>query len=197
MSDSAQSGTASGERTVSIGTAFAATAGILPKQIGHYRVRRLIAEGGMGAVFEAEQENPSRTVALKLIRSGYTSPEILRRFEQESQALGRLQHPGIARIYEAGCADTDFGPQPYFAMELIQGLTLLDYAREHRLDLRARLELVARICDAVEHAHQRGLVHRDLKPANVLVESDGQPKILDFGVARLTDSDAQATRQTD
>ena len=151
----------------------------------------------MGAVYEAEQDHPRRTVALKIISPGMASPELLRRFEQESQALGRLQHPGIAQIYEAGTADTGFGPQPYFAMEFIRGRSPRDYAEAHHLTTRERLEMVAKICDAVHHAHQRGLIHRDLKPGNILVDETGQPKILDFGVARVTDSDARATQQTD
>ena len=169
----------------------------IPATIGRYRIVRLIGEGGMGAVYEAEQEQPRRTVALKIIKPGLASPELLRRFEQESQALGRLQHPGIAQIYEAGTADTGFGPQPYFAMEFIRGSSLKDYAKQHHLNSRARLEIVAKVADAVHHAHQRGLIHRDLKPGNILVDETGQPKILDFGVARVTDSDAQATLQTD
>jgi non-specific serine/threonine protein kinase/serine/threonine-protein kinase len=121
----------------------------------------------------------------------------LRRFEHESQALGRLQHPGIAQIYEAGTADTGFGPQPYFAMEFIRGHPLREYAEAHHLDVRERLELMVKMCEAVDHAHQRGVIHRDLKPGNILVEESGQLKILDFGVARVTDSDAPITRQTD
>src|SRR5688572_22292760 len=166
-------------------------------KIGRYKIRRLIGEGGMGAVYEAEQEQPQRTVALKVIKPGLASPELLRRFAQESQALGRLQHPGIAQIYDAGTADTGYGPQPYFAMEFIRGEGLRDYVDKHHLSTRQRLELVAKVCDAVHHAHQRGLIHRDLKPGNILVDDSGQPKILDFGVARVTDSDAQATMQTD
>jgi tetratricopeptide (TPR) repeat protein len=108
-----------------------------------------------------------------------------------------LQHPGIAQIYEAGAADTAFGRQPWFAMELIHGQTLRVWAEAHRPNTRQRLEIMAKICEAVHHAHQRGLIHRDLKPGNILVDETGQPKILDFGVARVTDSDAQATRQTD
>jgi tetratricopeptide (TPR) repeat protein len=169
----------------------------IPPSIGHYRILHLLGEGGMGAVYEAEQDQPRRLVALKVIRAGWASPELIRRFEQESQALGRLQHPGIAQIYEAGSAETPFGVQPYFAMELIQGKPLVEYAREHKLNTRQRLELMIAVCDAVEHAHQRGILHRDLKPANILVGEDGQPKILDFGLARVTESDAQATRQTD
>jgi tetratricopeptide (TPR) repeat protein len=169
----------------------------LPAAIGRYRIVRLLGEGGMGAVYEAEQEQPRRTVALKVIKPGLASRELIRRFEHESQALGRLHHPGIAQIYEAGTADSGFGPQPYFAMELIQGASLLRYAEAHRLSTRERLELVAMICEAVHHAHQRGIIHRDLKPGNILVDEAGQPKILDFGVARVTDADAQATHQTD
>ena len=165
--------------------------------VGRYRIIRLIGEGGMGAVYEAEQEQSRRTVALKIIKPGFVNPELLRRFEMESQALGRLQHPGIAQIYEAGAADTGFGLQPYFAMEFIKGRTLSEYVAEHSLKTRERLEIFAKVADAVHHAHQRGLIHRDLKPGNILVDETGQPKILDFGVARATDSDSQATMQTD
>ncbi len=169
----------------------------LPTTIGRYQILRLLGEGGMGVVYEAEQDQPRRTVALKVIKPGFAGPELLRRFEQESQALGRLQHPGIAQIYEAGTADNGFGPQPYFAMELIRGESLLQYAEAHELNTRQRLELMAKVCEAVHHAHQRGIIHRDLKPSNILVDASGQPKILDFGVARVTNSDARATRQTD
>ncbi|HLK66813.1 MAG TPA: serine/threonine-protein kinase [Bryobacteraceae bacterium] len=172
-----------------------------PARIGRYRILELLGEGGMGAVYEAEQDEPRRVVALKVIRLGLATPERLRRFRQESQALARLQHPGIAQIYESGEADTGFGPQPYFAMELIRGLPLHEYAEAHRLDLRQKLAIVGRICDAVHHAHQRGLIHRDLKPGNILVDENGQPKVLDFGVARVTETEslettAQPTIQT-
>ena len=170
---------------------------VLPSTIGSYRILRLLGEGGMGIVYEAEQEHPRRTVALKVIRSGLADAKLVRRFEQESLVLGRLQHPGIAQIYEAGTADTGFGPQPYFAMEYVQGESLLQYAKTHQLGIRQRLEVMGRICEAVHHAHQRGIIHRDLKPGNILVDETGQPKILDFGVARATDSDARASRQTD
>ena len=173
------------------------TAQSLPAWIGPYRILRLLGEGGMGVVYEAEQASPRRTVALKVIRAGYATGEMLRRFENEALALGRLQHPGIGQIYDAGTADTPFGRQPYFAMELVYGQSLVDYCDTHQLNVRQRLELIATICDAVQHAHQRALIHRDLKPANILVDESGQPHILDFGVARLTDSDAHATRQTD
>jgi serine/threonine protein kinase len=169
----------------------------LPAAIGRYRIHRLLGEGGMGVVYEAEQEQPRRTVALKVIKPGSAGAELLRRFAQESEALGRLQHPGIAQIYEAGTADTGCGPQRYFAMEFIRGQSLLDYAKAHELNIRQRLELMAKVCEAVHHAHQRGIIHRDLKPGNILVDESGQPKVLDFGVARVTNSDARATRQTD
>jgi tetratricopeptide (TPR) repeat protein len=132
-----------------------------------------------------------------VIKPGFVSAELLRRFEQEAHALGRLHHPGIAQIYEAGTADSGFGPQPYFAMEFIEGQSLIEFVEERRLNPRARLELMAKICDAASHAHQRGIIHRDLKPANILADEAGQPKILDFGVARVTDSDTETTRQTD
>jgi tetratricopeptide (TPR) repeat protein len=168
-----------------------------PVVIARYKIVRLIGQGGMGSVYEAEQEHPRRTVALKVIKPGFASPVLLRRFEQEAEALGRLQHPGIAQIFEAGTADTGFGPQPYFAMELIRGMSLKEYARERSLSTRERVEMVARVCDAVHHAHQKGLIHRDLKPGNILVDETGQPKIVDFGVARITDRDTQATSHTD
>jgi eukaryotic-like serine/threonine-protein kinase len=165
--------------------------------LGRYRIIRLIGEGGMGAVYEAEQDPPRRRVALKVIKGALASPDQLRRFKQEFQALGRLHHPGIAQIYDAGAAETAFGSQPFFAMELVHGKPLRVYADERQIDTRQRLSLMIQICDAVQHAHQRGIIHRDLKPGNMLVEESGQPKILDFGLARMTDSDVEATRQTD
>ena len=165
--------------------------------VGRYRIIRILGEGGMGTVYEAEQDQPRRSVALKVIKASLASPELLQRFEQESQALGRLHHPGIAQIYEAGSAETPSGRQPFFAMELIHGLPLTQYANKHKLDFRQRLLLMIQVCDAVQHAHQRGIIHRDLKPGNILVEETGQPRILDFGLARATDCDTEATRQTD
>jgi len=169
----------------------------VPRMFGHYRIVRVLGEGGMGTVYEAEQEQPRRRVALKVIKPGMAGEQVLRRFALESQALGRLQHAGIAQIYEAGTARTPFGDQPYFAMEFIEGKTLLEYIESHHLSTRQRLKIIALVCEAVHHAHQRGIIHRDLKPRNILVTERGQPKVLDFGVARVTDGDMQATRQTD
>ncbi len=170
-----------------------------PARIGRYTILRVLGEGGMGTVYEAGQESPKRTVALKVIRAGYLSPELLRRFTQESQVLGRLQHPGIAQVYEAGMAKDERGHErPFFAMEFIKGVPLTEYVNKKGLGTRERLELIAKVCDAVYHAHQKGVIHRDLKPGNILVDESGQPKILDFGIARATDSDIQQTTlQTD
>ncbi|MFW5652766.1 MAG: serine/threonine-protein kinase, partial [Planctomycetota bacterium] len=160
----------------------------MPERIGKFSISRMIGYGGMGVVYEARQERPARTVALKIIRPEVTTPEHVRRFEYEADILGRLKHPGIAQVYEAGAEETEYGPQPYFAMELIDGQPLMEFARERELDDRQRLELIVRTCEAVHHAHQQGVIHRDLKPANILITPDADPKILDFGVARLAGS---------
>ncbi|MEC9372795.1 MAG: serine/threonine-protein kinase, partial [Planctomycetota bacterium] len=158
----------------------------------------ILGEGGMGVVYLAEQSHPRRLVALKVIRAGLAGPRLLRRFEYEAQLLARLEHPGVARIYEAGAIDIGAGLQPFFAMEYVEGLPLDRFADAHDLNVRDRLRLLAEICDAVHHAHQKGVIHRDLKPANILVDDSGRPRILDFGVARAVDEDApQATLQTD
>ena len=172
--------------------------GRAPERIGPYRIIREIGHGGMGIVYEAEQENPRRTVALKVIGVGLVSSALLRRFEVEAHVLGLLQHPGIAQIYEAGTArvETDAGQaveRPFFAMEYVRGEPLSKHARQHALGIDARLRLLANIGDAVHHAHQKGVIHRDLKPGNILVDVDGQPKVLDFGVARVTAADVQIT----
>lgn len=200
-----------------------ATLSTSPLRVGRYEIVRKVGEGGMGVVYEARQDNPRRTVALKLMRSDRFDPRLLRRFEHEAQMLGRLQHPGIARIYEAGTADVTFAAhastatadetvvsgggaalppvlraQPYFAMEYVHGQTLTAYADRHGLDTRARMELLAQVCDAVQYAHASGVIHRDLKPGNILVDDLGQPRILDFGIARVIGGDAQAlTLQTE
>ncbi|NOT30259.1 MAG: serine/threonine protein kinase, partial [Planctomycetes bacterium] len=166
---------------------------LVPREIGPFRILRQIGEGGMGIVFLAQQERPTRTVALKVIHASLLSPRTLRRFEQEAEVLARLQHPGIAQIYQVGTYATEQGVLPYIAMEYVEGERLDHYAAQHALGLRARLELAALLADAVEHAHQKGVIHRDLKPGNVLVTREGLPKILDFGVARLNDDDDSRT----
>ncbi|NUQ50001.1 MAG: serine/threonine protein kinase, partial [Phycisphaerae bacterium] len=165
-------------------------------RIDAYTVLSVLGRGGMGVVYRAEQDHPRRTVALKLLRRGLMTAELVNRFEFEVQVLGRLQHPGIAQVYEAGTIDVGDGPQPYFAMELIEGRPLSAFVADHRYGLRQRLELFARICDAVQHAHTKGVIHRDLKPANILVTAEGQPRILDFGVARVIGDEAAHTLAT-
>jgi tetratricopeptide (TPR) repeat protein/predicted Ser/Thr protein kinase len=166
---------------------------LIGRTIGRYKIIEEAARGGMGVVYRAEQTNPDRQVALKVMAHGLNSPEALRRFEVEVQMLGRLQHPGIAQIFEAGTAETGHGSRPFFAMEFIDGPLLTDWASQQNLDLHRRLALMVKICAGVQHAHQKGVIHRDLKPANILVDRSGQPKILDFGVARSTDADLQLT----
>ena len=166
--------------------------------LGRYHITRVIAAGGMGTVYEAVQDEPHRTVALKVMRAGLASRSALQRFKHESEILGRLRHPGIAQIYEAGTHGDGQG-FPYFAMEYIPGaLSITRYAEAQHLSTRQRLELFLKVCDAVHAGHQRSVIHRDLKPANILVDESGQPKLIDFGVARATDADLTvATLQTD
>jgi serine/threonine protein kinase len=166
---------------------------LIGRRVGPYLVRSKIDEGGMGIVYLAEQEEPPRKVALKVLRSELASPKMLRRFEREGRVLGRLRHPGIARIYEAGTADMGQGAQPFFAMELVTGQPLTRYADSAGLGTRERLELLAQVSDAAHYAHQRGIIHCDLKPANILVDRSGHPKILDFGLARGSESDLRTT----
>ncbi|MDX1387801.1 MAG: serine/threonine-protein kinase, partial [Acidobacteriota bacterium] len=163
----------------------------LPASIGRYRIVSVLGRGGMGIVYEAEQSRPHRPVALKVILGGsYVDDLHIRLFEREVETLARLKHPNIATIYEAG--RTEEG-QHFFAMELVRGTTLDRFVVENDLTRRDRLELFGTICAAINHAHQRGVIHRDLKPSNILVDADGQPKVLDFGLARITDWDLNAT----
>ncbi len=169
----------------------------IPREIAGYAVVRRIGFGGMGAVFEAEQTRPRRRVAVKLMRPGILGRDAVRRFRQEAEVLGRLQHPGIAQIIEAGETTVGYGVQPFLAMEYIQGRELINHVVEKGLDRRARLELLAKIADAVGYGHRRHVVHRDLKPENVLVTDGGLPKVLDFGIARvLGDSTLAMTTMT-
>ena len=155
---------------------------------GRYKLVKVIGEGGMGSVYLASQTKPvKRQVALKLIKTGTDSRGVLARFDAERQALALMDHPNIARIYDGGLTPAG---QPFFAMELVQGVPLTDYCDRQRLTVKARLELFVSVCQAVQHAHQKGIIHRDLKPGNVLVtEVDGRPtpKVIDFGVAKATE----------
>jgi len=165
----------------------------IPERIGRYAIESVLGHGGMGVVYRARQEETNRDVALKVIRSGYADHHLIQRFRHEAAVLGRLKHPGIAQIYEAGTAETPFGSQPYFAIELIEGEPLQNFILNHDLSIRERLKIFDDICEAVQFAHQQGVIHRDLKPANILVDQNNHPKILDFGVARLVDPDLQTT----
>ena len=175
----------------------------LPPAIGRYTIVRLLGQGGMGAVYEAVQDAPKRTVALKVIRPGLMNHKMLRRFMFEAEVLGKLQHPGIAAIYEAGTAETAAGVRPYIAMEYVAGQRLGKYVDSNKLSLKSRLELLAALADAVHYAHTKGVIHRDLKPGNILVlppaAKDGAPvpKILDFGLARSTDEETGASLRTE
>lgn len=159
-------------------------------RIGPYRIERVLGSGGMGTVYLAHQERPSRQVALKLMRSLGSSPSELRRFEAEAEILGRLRHPAIATVYEFGVHGEGAQATPYFAMEYVEGgLDLVAFAARAELSARARVELVVALCDAVQHAHGKGVIHRDIKPGNVLVDERGTLKVIDFGVARIVRAD--------
>ncbi len=153
--------------------------------IGNYRLMEKIGEGGFGLVFVAEQQRPvKRKVALKVIKPGMDTREVIARFEAERQALALMDHPNIARVLDAGTTDSG---HPYFVMELVRGIAMTDYCDQARLTLRERLQLFVNVCQAIEHAHQKGIIHRDIKPSNVLVTlHDGLPvvKVIDFGVAK-------------
>jgi len=165
----------------------------MPTQIGPYEIIDVLGRGGMGIVYRAQQQSPNRMVALKVVQDTAMSRTLARRIEYEAQILGRLQHEGIAQIYEAGAANLNGQAVPFFAMELVDGAPLGEYATRERLDTDQRVALLIRVCRAVQHAHQQGVIHRDLKPANVLVNVAGQPKVLDFGIARVTDADVRTT----
>jgi serine/threonine protein kinase len=163
------------------------------KRIGRYKLLQIIGEGGCGVVYMAEQETPvRRKVALKVIKLGMDTKNVIARFEAERQALALMDHPNIARVLDAGATEKG---RPFFVMELVRGIKLTDYCDEHQFDPQKRLELFLQVCQAIQHAHQKGVVHRDIKPSNILVTMlDGSPvpKVIDFGIAkaiegRLTD----------
>jgi WD40 repeat protein/serine/threonine protein kinase len=159
-----------------------------PTQIGPYRIVRVLGEGGMGVVYLAEQTEPiRRQVALKVIKLGMDTRDVVARFDAERQALALMDHPHIASVFDAGATADG---RPYFAMEHVAGVPITDYCDAARLSTRARLALFTKVCDAIQHAHQKGVIHRDIKPSNILVvDLDGQPvpKVIDFGIAKATD----------
>lgn len=167
----------------------------IPDRIGHYTIISQLGAGGMGIVYAAKQQSPERVVAIKVIRGGAAADEYhVHLFRREAQTLARLKHPSIAAVYEAG--RTDEG-EHFIVMELVVGEPLTNYVRSRSVSRRGRLALFRKICDALTYAHQRGIIHRDLKPSNILVDEQGNPKILDFGLARVSDSEAVRTTMTD
>ena len=156
-------------------------------RIGRYKLLQPIGEGGFGSVFVAEQEQPvRRTVAVKILKLGMDTRQIVARFEQERQALAMMDHPNIAKVLDAGATETG---RPYFVMELVRGVPITQYCDEHKVPTQGRLELFASVCHAIQHAHQKGIIHRDIKPSNVLVSlHDDVPmvKVIDFGIAKAT-----------
>lgn len=171
-----------------IETVDTVTAGVSDDDFGCYHIVRPLGEGGMGSVYLAEQREPiRRTVALKVVKLGMDTNEVLARFSHERQALAMMDHPNIARIFDAGATAKG---RPYFVMEYIEGVPITQYCDSKRMTIRDRLELFLAVCRAVQHAHQKGVIHRDLKPSNVLVmEQEGAslPKVIDFGIAKATD----------
>ena len=161
------------------------TPGTSSALIGRYKLRERLGEGGCGVVYLAEQQEPvRREVALKIIRLGMDTENIIARFEMERQALALMDHPNIARVLDAGATESG---RPYFVMELVKGVKITDYCDRHRLDLAGRLDLFIQVCHAIQHAHQKGIIHRDIKPSNILVAlQDGipVPKVIDFGIAK-------------
>jgi serine/threonine protein kinase len=156
--------------------------------IGPYKLLQLLGEGGFGEVWMAQQESPvRRRVALKILKLGMDSRRVIARFEQERQALALMDHPNIARVFDAGTSETG---RPYFVMELVRGVAVTQFCDEHKLTVDQRLRLFRDVCDAVQHAHSKGVIHRDLKPSNVLVamsdSGGGTPlaKVIDFGIAK-------------
>jgi serine/threonine protein kinase/WD40 repeat protein len=184
------------DRVESLLAAHLAATAVLPlpssrdltgQTIGPYKLLQLIGEGGFAVVYMAEQEHPvRRRVALKVIKLGMDTKQVVARFEAERQALAMMDHPSIAKVFDAGSTESG---RPYFVMELVKGTPITEYCDKHNLNIRQRLELCAQVCQAVQHAHQKGLIHRDIKPSNVLVATaDDRPlaKVIDFGIAKAT-----------
>lgn len=167
------------------------------RRIDRYTLVRLVGAGGSAMVYEAIQDGTGQRAALKTLHPAFMTRSSIRRLEFEAEALGRLKHPGIAHVYAFGSFTGQDGEAcPYIALEFVEGTDILTYCERNALSIDARLRLVQRVCDAVEHAHQRGVIHRDLKPPNILVDPNGQPKILDFGIARAIERDESQTQHT-
>ncbi len=158
----------------------------LGKQIGSYKIISLLGSGGMGQVFLAEKEGLDKKFALKIIKRGMDTEAVLKRFHRERQILSRLEHPNIATILDVGSTENDL---PYFVMEFIEGEPLTKFCDAHQMDTNERLEVFQKVCNAVKYAHQNLIIHRDIKPSNILVTPEGTPKLLDFGIAKLVNSD--------
>jgi serine/threonine-protein kinase len=154
-------------------------------QIGSYKLISILGEGGYGIVYLADQHEPvRRRVALKVIKPGMDSRQVIARFEAERQALALLDHPNVAHVHEAG---TTSAGRPYFAMEYVKGVSIVEHCDRHKLSVDERLELFLQVCEAVQHAHQKGIIHRDIKPSNILVSFENEravPKVIDFGIAK-------------
>jgi len=153
--------------------------------IGRYKLLELIGEGGMGLVYLAEQQEPvRRNVALKIVKLGMDTKQVIARFEAERQTLAVLDHPNIAHVFDAGTTEAG---RPYFVMEYVEGMSITKYCDEQKLNIEERLELFRQVCEGVQHAHQKGIIHRDIKPSNILVSNHSDkavPKIIDFGIAK-------------
>ena len=187
------------DRSDGFGLAFDDPLVIAPGTVlGGATIVRVLGEGGMGRVYEARQAAPDRLVAVKVVRDAFVSREQLQRFGYEAEVLGRLRHPHIAQIFTSGVHQHGATAVPFFIMELVpEARPITLYASDRRLDLRARIELFRHVCDAVAHGHRKGVIHRDLKPANILVDAGGDPKVIDFGVARsLAPDQEHATPRT-
>jgi len=186
MSEAEKKNDKRADKEESIPTASFTSSAVGPGgQIGPYKLLSILGEGGFAVVYLAEQQRPvKRRVALKIIKPGMDSKQVIARFEAERQALALLDHPNVAHVYDAGT--TDFG-RPYFAMECVKGVPITEHCDRHKLTIEERLKLFLQICEAVQHAHQKGIIHRDIKPSNILVLFEGQqalPKVIDFGIAK-------------
>jgi tetratricopeptide (TPR) repeat protein/tRNA A-37 threonylcarbamoyl transferase component Bud32 len=178
------------ERLAELGPEPAGSPSLEGREVGPYRVIRRIGEGGMGAVYLAERDDVDRTVALKLVRGALAAPDLVERFLRERRVLAQLDHPNIARLLDAGVTDDE---TPYFAMEYVEGRPITEHCQSVGASSGARLRLFRDVCAAVSYAHANLVVHRDIKPSNVLVTDDGTVKLLDFGIAKLLDEEADAT----